>query len=475
MRSLIIATCLATLAITVHSTEIVDLPQESNIIPLKPKSSLLQSTLDRAIEDAQKGIPASWGQITFATINEGKTYFSDYLIEKLGPEEAERIAPIFLSDVYFALDLPAYSQLLTASEIFWEDPYVSTHISNMLDYGSPGREGTMEAAKKRWNPKTHFLTPKEVFMAVARHDIYGRSIEIKDFNEYKAAYPEKVETIFSSRYFGIPEEEHEKIDYFLNNSLGFFTHELVNAVYQGAKKIMDFSNQGDNIVIFGNTPYFVGRALSFLISNDVSAPNHRTLIELPFSGAPNRVRERSFPTTKNIVTAERLAHLKKRLSKLGLSSDNLELQNQQTHFVDVIGSGSGIAYVIEELLRDFKTAGISVPYFDIFCMNKINIHNEDDKRNASIAEQNAEDGEQIMISLPSLQDTHFRIPMRITYVEGHGHLDMLPSEEWRVFPEYNPVYWQDEYDHLLEKEHPHHIKVLFDYFDTNIKDLMSKE
>lgn len=343
----------------------------------------------------------------------------------------------------------------------------------MLQYGSPGREGSMEKARKRWNIQTLFLTPQEVFDAFANR-IYSFKIPIKNFEEYKQKYPEQAEAIFSTKYFGIPEDPLERKNYFLQNSLAFFNQSLIEGIYNVAKKIMATTKQSDYIVIFGNTPYFVGRALQKLISSDPSNPNHRTLIEFPFSGSPNRARALNFPDYRNFVTEDRLVHLQERLKLAGLTPENKDLQKNSVYFVDVIASGAGLAYVIEDLLRTFAKAEVPAPNFNIITLNKINIDNPDDTRNAKIADKNANDGDHLTLYFPSKEDLHFSIDANVIFLKGHTLLDQLPSHDWRIFPEYNAAYWQSEYDYLLHKPQQKFTKTLLEYFDTNIDALMHK-
>jgi hypothetical protein len=243
---------------------------------------------------------------------------------------------------------------------------------------------------------------------------------------------------------------------------------------------MNVTKQGDYIIIFGNTPYFVGRALQKIASNKPNDSNYRVIIEFPFSGSPNS--QRNLATSKDLVTQSRLDHLKKRFKKVGLDPDNKQLQNHSVYFIDVIASGGGLAYVIEELLREFKQADIPIPNFNIIILNKINItvgegltDNATNEKNSRIAKKSAGDGQHLTLFFPSKYNPHFSVDSQIIYLEGHHLLDDLPSNQWRVFPENNAAYWQPEYDYRFTLPKSKGIQALFEFFDTNINNLIQKD
>jgi len=301
----------------------------------------------------------------------------------------------------------------------------------------------MENAKKRWNLAIHFLTPEEVAQAYSEiiHPVYGKRHNYEDLI--------KRTDIFNTNYFGIPEDKEERKAHFINHAINFLTPELMISIYQSAYKIRNATQRGDRIVIFGNTPVFVGRALSHLISSNREDENYRQLLLFPFSGSPNRVRQRNFLEVRDWVTKERHEHLKARMALLGLSSDHDELLKGTTHFVDVIASGSGIAYVIEDILRDFKQAEKPYPNLNVLTLNEIDIDNKEDSRNASVVDRTAKDEESLMFSFPSQEDTHFRVTGKVTHLPGYGFLDMLPSDDYCIFPQYNALYWQPCFDEFL--------------------------
>jgi hypothetical protein len=451
-------------ALLAGKVEVIDLPDERNTIQLSPTNPLFKNSLDNLIDFAKKDRrPLSFERIGSVTIEEAKTHFLDYASEKLGNDQVA-LSRLFTSDFFGPEKMET---ITTPEQIANNDGYLFGHIANMLTDGSPGREKTMEKAKERWSLAAQFLSAEEVARAFTNRPSYGKRFKYEDII--------KNENVFNSKYFGVPEDENERKSHFLTNSIGFLTPEFIMGIYQGAQKIMKMTQPGDRIVIFGNSPVFVGRALNHLLSKDESHENYRHLINFPFSGAPNGEREGSIKKLKDIVTPERHKHLKERMRSVGLHVENGDLLKGVTYFVDLVASGSGIAYVAEDLLRDFKIASKEYPELHVITMNEIDISNEaEDSRNASIADKSAKDGESLWFSFPSKENTHFKIQAAVAFVPGHARLDMLPSSDWRIFPEYNAMYWQPCFDELLTAELPRHKKMILEYFDTHIQKLMSE-
>ncbi|MGN6670630.1 MAG: hypothetical protein ACTHJ4_03755, partial [Candidatus Nucleicultricaceae bacterium] len=238
-----------------------------------------------------------------------------------------------------------------------------------------------------------------------------------------------------------------------------------------AQKIIDATTEQDRIGLFGNTPYFGGRAMEHLLQNSTPSQK-RTLIHLPFSGAPNTFSDRNvFSSADDIVTAERYAHFKNRLETLGLSPENPSMMEGTTYFVDVIGSGSGPAFTMETILREFSRKNHEThPNFEIIALNEFL---EDDDRNMAIASKPANDGETVQLSFPSKESCHFSVPARVFYLEGHGQLDFIPDQcpATRIVPKFNAKFWSPSFDHILKAPLNSMAQILVDHFDENLKAL----
>lgn len=464
--------------------QVINVPARSNTISsLAAVAGIIGETMRSDIDDLVAGVAHNIG---YMTSDEARQYFSDYIRQKYGEEKGNQLIAKYFTDQYFGYQSPDIA-LTTASasdkakrgpNAFSRDhPYVFTHIVNMLRYGTPGLEGTMDEARKRWNFDTQLLSPQEIFDAFVAYEQnfaknfsgYKPTITVTDFEEYKKRFPEQAAAIFSEKYFGIPTDPAARKAYFLHHPLGFFTQELVHNIYGVAKKIMATTKQGDYIVIFGNTPYFVGRALQQLIAHQPDNPNYRLLIEFPFSGSPNRVRENNIPLEAgvDVVTADRLRHLQDRLKKVGLI-DNPDLANHAVYLVDVVASGGGPAYVLEEIIRHCQQTGARVPDFTIISLNKIDIAQENDTRNAKIAQHSAGDGQTVTLYFPSKENPHFTVDDKVIYLKNHDLLDLLPSDAWRIFPNYNAAYWNTRYDSLLTAPKSKTQSMILEFFDTNL-------
>jgi hypothetical protein len=268
----------------------------------------------------------------------------------------------------------------------------------------------------------------------------------------QAKYNKVSDKLFTSAFFGksvrdICKTELKSHTKSLYTHKDFLTPRLIWQLRRAAETIMQKSKAGDILVIFGNSPTFLGKALEFLSSHDKHSVNYRQIIYLPFSGAPNAMRTK--PHAYNFVTPERLLHLKHRLQNLGLASNNKDLANNSVYFIDIICAASGISYVVEILLRDFEAAGKPYPDLNIISINEININSH--PRNSLIALKNAKDKENITFYLPSIMDTHFAISGYVAYIKDYQTLDRLDSDELRIVPEYHPSYWNDYYDRYLKK------------------------
>ncbi len=367
------------------------------------------------------------------------------------------------------------SSELTPYMILKNDPYCYGHIANMLMKGDPGKEKTMENACLRWDLKTRFLTPQEAFegyILTAQDMVAGERWKGVTWEKYSLGHPDHIERIFSSKYFlgnpgGTPEERKE---FFQSKSIGFLNPEMIQVLYEGAHKIMNLSQQGDYLVFFGNSPAFLGHVVRKVASETLSESSHRHLIFFPFSGHPNGYRWHSAaPNGLDLVNLERFHHLKERLKACGLTVENPHLKTKTIHFIDIIASGGGCAYVMEELLRDFKKAALPWPSFHICSMNVINIENPKDPRNALIAEGNTTDGGRQMLTFPSKENPHFRVPATVTFIEKHNYFDVDETSDWRLLPSYNAALWESQYDHLLTKPQPQHIQFILEYLEAHLE------
>lgn len=452
------------------------LPEESNVVTLTHTTEVFrkffQGDLEQSIDLARKKEKPQYR--IGVSVEEAQRYFLEYVQTKTSDDERESICRALFTSDYFGLTHPIAQQQVTSRE---KDRLAGDLISYLRaeSVNTPALRRTSE----KWPLRLRFLTPEEAMEAVLSVPIFAQQFTREQLSTR--------DDIFSSEYFGVSDDPEKRRKQFLTHPIGFLTRDFIERIFTGAQRIMDNTKTGDHLVIFGNSPYFIGRALKFLVSTDPQDDLYRRIIDFPFSGPPNKQRPGCYPQRRDLVTPERLAHLKRRMANVGLSSSNQELLAHPTYFIDVIGSGSGIAYMCDELLRGFDErtggGGARPPDLNVISLNEIKVTCEEesevggfDSRNASIARTNARDSERVIFHFPSIDDTHFKIDGQVIYVPGHALLDMLPSPDWRIFPEYNACYWYPEYDHLLPLDPssmPKHTRILLEYFDTHIEDLLA--
>lgn len=339
-----------------------------------------------------------------------------------------------------------------AYAIFKKDPYLDSALFNFII--KRGKVEIFEKERRRFKLTSLLMSAEEM-----------RKCFIKRFPDWMSdeRLLERMNLLINDKYFGIPTEPEERKAYFAEKDIGFLTHECINDINDAALSILNQTNDGDTLVIFGNSPFFIGRALKSILSRATHIK--RVLIEFPFSGTPNGARE--IFKNKDIVTPLRLAHLRKRLRRQGLSSQNTALLSNDTYFIDVVGSASGFAYVAEEILRDFREANLDSPNLKMITMNRIDIDTPS-KRNDVIVKENPDEEGHTILYFPTIQNTRFVTTSKEAYVKCHVQLDMLVDNDLRGYPEYNASFWQDEYDYLLAQRYSPTMQILLDYFDQNI-------
>ena len=425
--------------------------------------------------------------------------------QKMGLSEEECAAKmaVYFSDKNFGLE-PVKKEDHTPKGIWGREHNATRHLIGMLRDGSPGFEGTLVRAAKRWHLETMLLTPEEAYEQVSKKTTYrtvqeccyGAPPDVKwtfeemtnppytkrSLKEFQQAFPHQAE-IFSDKYFVgkvfqecDPEKRQAGL---LQSSFGIMNAENVKHFIKVARQMMALSDAGDTFVIFGCSPYFVGRALEHVCGQKGPQPSRRVIF-FPFSGSPNHPRLGSLQTDADNVTESRYHHLQNRLKNAGLTSTNPALNDHTIHFVDVIGSGAGPAFVMEEILRDFQKAHIASPQLHVCSLNAFVPQNDVTprskdtiQRHQSITDNNVNDGETCILSFPSKQDVHFRVPATVTHLPCHADFDMIADEN-RMVPQYNAYLWNDSYDERILKRPLTKVQqAMQDYFDIHARAVLS--
>ncbi len=464
-----------------YKVTVISLPHERRFFNLDrgcPQFEAWRLKIDKLIDMAlARKIPQPTEKMTDLTLDEARRYFFSYVQDDIGSRDPT--LEFLFTQAFFG---PTYTQqeIIVGESQYRKEMYTFSCLGLLIRAKEQLQKprADEEKGKKLWdcgqnelaNKRTladHFLTPAEAakdFTNYQRISSFGNPIRYEEAIQFTDIFNADI-------FYGPPPiDPQERRKYFLKHSLGFLDSDLILSIYTTAHRIMTLTEKGDRIVIFGNTPAFIGRVLTNLIESDRKSPTYRQLIKFPFSGTPKGIRTFSQPL--DIVTKERYAHLLNRMALEGLTPDNADLFNGTTHFVDVVGAGGGIAYLTETLLQEVREKGRPYPNLHVITLNKINRASRN--RNGLIAKKDADDGESVEFHFPSIEDTHFIVPGTVVYLPGHIKLDELPSQEWRIVPEYNAFYWQSCFDPLLE-DISEHTKILLDYFDTRIQQLGAKK
>lgn len=318
----------------------------------------------------------------------------------------------------------------------------------------------LEASRDTIDPRLLLLSGEMIFKFYERYS--GSSLNRPDLSEIK----EKL-----LNYFAFPIENPMRTAFYLTHDLGILTHPRIQGIYERAKRIIECTEEGSSIVVFGNTPYYIARGIKRIL--DKKPHVKRTIIELPMSGSPN-TRIRLSNPLRDIVTSDRLQYFKGRLQKLGLLDGN-ELLKHKTYIMDGIGTGSSISYTLTTMLQEFATQQLpKLPYIEVIALNELRM---EDSKNQTIVERDGLDGETVELAFPSKSNVYFTISCQVVHWPDLEAFDLAPQEQplSRVFPQYNACRWSEEYDYLITQDYPPHIKIMLEHFDTNINHLMISE
>ena len=425
--------------------------------------------VDRINNDIDQLFAGTINAIPYITSDEARQYFSEYVSKKYGETARDLMARYFTRN-YFGkqkAEKESINYLIVFTALYnLMSPFLLDEKINKDQLSQ-----RFATDSKRFPPEVIMMSPEDIFMQYLAKGSGWLPTKLKNeglttFAQFQKKYPIPADIMVST--FGFSKENLEK-------PFGLLSPELIRNIYSVAQRIMSHTKKGDYLIIFGNTPYFVGRALHNMISKNPQDDRFRKIINFPFSGSPNRPREGSFSWIENLVTKERLEHLKNRLKISGLNPSNADLANHNIYFIDVIGSGSGPAYTIQTMIHMFQEAKKPIPNINIIALNEINITDPEDRRNAEIAKQNAKDGQKLLFYFPSITNTEFEVDGEVLYLSDHSRLDFLPSRSWRMLPEYTAMYWLPEYDYLLTQDMNETQKAIMKYIDAYLEKLTKEK
>ncbi len=161
-------------------------------------------------------------------------------------------------------------------------------------------------------------------------------------------------------------KEEEKYSYYYNYSfdylrmkrLAYFnSYKFYAELKIAIEKIKKITQPGDTIVGVGNTPQFILNALKY-----VGHPLN--LISVAISGCPGGNKN----WLTDILTEKGLKNYQNYLEQVGLSPLK---KHGRLFFMDIIGQGCGIEFLVHEIIQKYQASGIVEPDINIIALNEI--------------------------------------------------------------------------------------------------------
>lgn len=435
-------------------SRIVNLPDGHNVITSECiwKQPLLADDLKRVVHSAfqvinvKDGAAAIENPIHWLSVEEARTIikFSNVLISceiRLNKEQWESLEKELFSEKYFSKVVQTPSKERDPLVFYSSFILNALRAKNIEDAQKIMDEGIKQniSSLNRSLDRFYFLNPTEA--------------ERKFFDQFKvwensSLINEEIKNvIFSPVYFGYP----TTVEAYLQRQGGLFSDKCCGDVYESAIAILNSTEDESIIVIFGNTPALIGVALKHILKS-TDRYGRRQVINFPFSGAPNKLRGFDVKALKIkdvLVTEERRNHLINRFKKYEIGpSASEDIKDKRIYFVDYILSGSGIAYALEELAKEFRDEKKEFPQCAVIALNEINIADKHFKGNEMISESSVSDGCEGMLLFPSKEDVHLEIPVKVCVCKSLNLLANI-DDFWRYFPQYKPMFWSSEYDTKL--------------------------
>lgn len=329
----------------ITKTTIIDFSTPQPIIPATYFIEKCKDDLQTIIKEEKAGNPTSqfgWKEILDLSKEEAKLYLTEAVSELLKEddlknEEKEHLFHNIFSERHFPSLVPRPNDIDTSAldekslfDFLSRLPYLDDAI-----FSSRDGHDHMQQEQDRIDPRVFLLKPDVVRKWYYTYKCIADRMSAE---EYEKADHSQLKPELFSQYFTFPDTSEERSAYYRTHKISFLSQELIQNIYLTAQRILKQTTFKDRIVIFGNTPYFVGRALERIMSQYPEQANtYPKVIYLPFSGAPNIKSARNpFGFFYDPVTPHRFAHFKNRLRSLGLLSDNTSLLEGITYIVDVI-------------------------------------------------------------------------------------------------------------------------------------------
>ena len=380
----------------------------------------------------------------YMTPREAQEEFYPLLVKKVGEVQAKTVAPVVFSDKNFGYhDFPSRAEVVDECSI--------EHAVNRCGATIQAKCTTMDKIDEplRYVPILNLATAEMISRAFHKgpnfHNMEKQGLVKQIYNLNNRLLPG----------YGQPSSSDpaERKDFYLNKSHGCagLTPQLMREIHVSSKRIMQLSRQGDVIIGFGNTPFYLLHAIGFYISSNPDDENYRRVVSFPFSGAPNKGRNSDDkPENQDIVTPKRLEHLRMRINKARLDPDSLRGANPTIWVLDAMASGSGPGYFTEVLLRQFLDQGLAPPDIRLISTYPLMLGDPIKKlrdRIQGITSKSIPDGATELVTFPSRQTPRFMVPVSVVQVDLRN-LDNIRSDnvkELRTYAEYPAARWAPEY------------------------------
>lgn len=250
--------------------------------------------------------------------------------------------------------------------------------------------------------------------------------------------------------------------FFLSTDIGFLKRSDITEIVDVAYQIVNITRPGDNLVIFGNTPYWVGRALEMLVSKDKEHCSYRNIIYFPCSGCPGKPRN-IVDFSNDILTLYRQENFKQHIMSKGLMPPSDLLRNP-TYIIDVVGTGGGPAALIEAIVD--ASSDSCEPPISVLTLNHIDRESKNPdtkKRHRLITRENMPG--YLFLNGPNKL---LQVPYISTVLTCHSKLDDVRGYQ-RFFPETPARTFVERYWGKLPENSTDYMKIFREYFDLNAR------
>jgi hypothetical protein len=215
---------------------------------------------------------------------------------------------------------------------------------------------------------------------------------------------------------------------------------------QAAYDALDDATPETTFLVFGNTPYLVGKVLAQAAAHRGMPPPD--IVFMPFSGAPNHRREYKGIDWRSATSEARIAFLHRVMECYGMTPERLRGRNLK--LIDLVGSGGGPFFFLLELIR--MNGDVPPCDMEVLCVNEMPIRfmqgwlSNVRLVGPDVSLQHLQPDRRGIISHPCQEAPIMQLPFRSLGVPGPllQKLDKTMACQ-RFQPFFYALYWQDCY------------------------------